>query len=64
MSEKTYGPASYFPSIEKKYGKSIAEWRELILHSGMDGQVAGVRTGLLSFDQLDGLAGRHVVHCH
>jgi hypothetical protein len=24
------GPASYFPSIEKKYGKSIAEWKNLI----------------------------------
>ena len=25
------GPASYFPSIEKKYGKPIAEWQALIL---------------------------------
>jgi hypothetical protein len=24
------GPASYFPSIEKKYGKPIAEWQDLI----------------------------------
>lgn len=24
------GPASYFPSIEKKYRKSIAEWKTLI----------------------------------
>jgi hypothetical protein len=24
------GPASYFPSIEKKYGKPIAEWQELV----------------------------------
>ena len=24
------GPASYFPSIEKKYGRSIAEWKALI----------------------------------
>ena len=23
-------PASYFPSIEKKYGKPIAEWQDLI----------------------------------
>jgi hypothetical protein len=23
------GPASYFPSIEKKYGRSIAEWQQL-----------------------------------
>jgi hypothetical protein len=28
--EKVTGPASYFPSIEKKYGKPIAEWQGLI----------------------------------
>jgi hypothetical protein len=30
MSEKVKGPASYFPSIEKKYGQPISHWRELI----------------------------------
>lgn len=24
------GPASYFPSIEKKYGRPISEWKSLI----------------------------------
>ena len=24
------GPASYFPSIEKKYGRPIEEWKALI----------------------------------
>lgn len=24
------GPASYFPSIEKKYGRPIAEWQMLV----------------------------------
>ena len=28
--EKIKGPASYFPSIEKKYGKPIVEWQALI----------------------------------
>lgn len=28
--EKIKGPASYFPSIEKKYGRPIAEWKALI----------------------------------
>ncbi len=28
--EKVKGPASYFPSIEKKYGRPIAEWQDLI----------------------------------
>ncbi len=30
------GPASYFPSIEKKYGRSIAEWQKIIADSGLD----------------------------
>jgi hypothetical protein len=29
-AEKVSGPASYFPSIEKKYGRSIAEWKAII----------------------------------
>jgi hypothetical protein len=27
------GPASYFPSIEKNYGRSIAEWQQIIASS-------------------------------
>lgn len=30
MAEAAKGPASYFPSIEKKYGRPISEWTELI----------------------------------
>ena len=30
MTSPVKGPASYFPSIEKKYGRPIAEWKELI----------------------------------
>jgi hypothetical protein len=30
LPEKVMGPASYFPSIEKKYGRPIAEWKDLI----------------------------------
>ncbi|MFE4870083.1 MULTISPECIES: DUF4287 domain-containing protein [unclassified Streptomyces] len=30
MTDTVKGPASYFPSIEAKYGRSIAEWNELI----------------------------------
>ncbi|MGA3124423.1 MAG: DUF4287 domain-containing protein [Polyangiaceae bacterium] len=30
LTTKVTGPASYFPSIEKKYGKPIAEWKKLI----------------------------------
>jgi hypothetical protein len=34
-SEKVQGPASYFPSIEKKYGRPIEEWKTLIRSSGL-----------------------------
>ena len=36
MSEapKVKGPASYFPSIEKTYGKSIAHWMEVLQQAG------------------------------
>ncbi|MFO1150861.1 MAG: DUF4287 domain-containing protein [Alsobacter sp.] len=30
MADVVKGPASYFPSIEKKYGRSIAEWQALV----------------------------------
>lgn len=30
MTEPVKGPASYFPSIEKKHGRPIAEWKDLI----------------------------------
>ena len=30
MTERVQGPAYYFPSIEKKYGKPIDYWLELI----------------------------------
>ncbi len=30
MNDKIKGPASYFPSIEAKYGRPIADWQEII----------------------------------
>ncbi len=30
MSQPVQGPAYYFPSIEKKYGRPISEWTQLI----------------------------------
>ncbi|MEH0545624.1 DUF4287 domain-containing protein [Streptomyces sp. B21-105] len=33
MTASVQGPASYFPSIEKKYGRAIAEWKTLIRSS-------------------------------
>jgi hypothetical protein len=31
---KVKGPASYFPSIEKTYGKPIAHWFEVVKKAG------------------------------
>ena len=30
MTERIQGPAYYFPSIEKKYGRPISDWLDLI----------------------------------
>ena len=29
-AEKVKGPAAYFPSIEAKYGRPIAEWQAIV----------------------------------
>lgn len=31
-----FGPESYFPSIEKKYGKSVKEWQQIINGCGIE----------------------------
>lgn len=31
-----FGPESYFPSIEKKYGRSITEWQKIIASCGIE----------------------------
>ncbi|MFI5831834.1 DUF4287 domain-containing protein [Streptomyces sp. NPDC051578] len=33
MSAPVKGPASYFPSIERTYGRPIAQWQELLRNS-------------------------------
>lgn len=30
VGEKLTGPASYFPSIEQKYGKPISHWKSIL----------------------------------
>lgn len=39
------GPASYFPSIEKKYGRSIAEWQAVIADCGIEKHMEIARRG-------------------
>ena len=35
MPSEVRGPAAYFPSIERTYGRSIAEWKRLMDASGL-----------------------------
>ena len=37
MTERVTGPAYYFPSIEKKYGKPVSYWLDLISASPITG---------------------------
>jgi len=30
MTSQTKGPASYFPSIEKTYGRPVSDWQEKV----------------------------------
>ncbi|GAA2953373.1 MULTISPECIES: DUF4287 domain-containing protein [Streptomycetaceae] len=39
MTDPVKGPASYFPSIEKKHGRPIAEWKRLIRTSPLTGHM-------------------------
>lgn len=32
---KVKGPASYFPSIERKYRRPVSEWQELVAATGI-----------------------------
>ena len=34
MTEKVKGPASYFPSIEAKYGQPMTHWFEIVKSHG------------------------------
>lgn len=34
------GPASYFPSIDKKYGRAISEWQTIIVNRDLDKHMA------------------------
>ncbi|WP_431967767.1 DUF4287 domain-containing protein [Nocardia sp. bgisy134] len=37
MATKPHGPASYFPTIETKYGRGIDEWFTLLRDCGLEG---------------------------
>lgn len=54
MSEHVKGPKSYFPSIEKKYGKPVDEWMQAL---------EAVR-GQKHMEQVDYLKGLGMGHGH
>lgn len=33
MTDAVKGPASYFPSIQRKYSRPLSEWKDLIRSS-------------------------------
>jgi hypothetical protein len=35
MTDRVQGPAFYFPSIEKKYGRPVSHWLDLIRSSDL-----------------------------
>lgn len=39
-AQRVTGPASYFPSIEKNYGRPIEEWIEMVRASDMQRHMA------------------------
>ena len=42
MPDTPKGPASYFPSIEAKYGRPVGEWLVALQASGLDRHMAMV----------------------
>ena len=40
MTDRVTGPVYYFPSIEKKYGKPVSYWHDLISSSELTGHKA------------------------
>lgn len=43
MTASAKGPESYFPAIEKKHGRPIAEWKDIIRSSPLTGHMELVR---------------------
>jgi hypothetical protein len=50
------GPSSYFPSIEKKYGRTITEWQAIIAGCGVDRHMAIVEHLKATYDMGHGHA--------
>ena len=42
-TEPIKGPASYFPSIEKKYGRPVSAWQQIVRDNGLEDVITVVR---------------------
>jgi hypothetical protein len=58
VSEQVKGPASYFPSIEKKYGRPIEEWQDVVRSA------PGYGAGAKHMDLVAVLKARGLGHGH
>ena len=61
-SSRVTGPASYFPSIEKKYGRPIAEWQAIIRSSPLTKHMELVNWLKADYDMGHGHANALVAH--
>ena len=59
---KTQGPASYFPSIEKKYGQPIAHWLALV--QGLEGMKHMERVAWLKTEHQMGHGHANAIVAH
>lgn len=60
--ERPKGPASYFPSIEKKYGRPISEWKSIIRASDLTKHMELVEMLKTEYDMGHGHANALVAH--
>ncbi|MFH8624912.1 DUF4287 domain-containing protein [Streptomyces vietnamensis] len=64
MSESVVkGPASYFPSIEKKYGRPVSEWLEIVRDSPLVKHMELVSWLKTEYGMGHGHANALVAHC-
>lgn len=61
-AEKVKGPASYFPSIEKTYGKPISHWKSLL--KKMKGAKHGEMVAMLKNDHGMGHGHANAIVAH
>ena len=62
MAESVKGPASYFPSIEKNYGKKIDEWMKILKKAKLENHMEMVAFLKSEYEMGHGHANALVAH--